>query len=114
MQMNRENKRGKALNIVTLGLSSFMMLLNLGQWFLVEVINWSELYSFGEQATGPYFYKSAALFSMVHLYWGLLFLVMFGLSLITVLFKKKILISVALVLNLLFVAAYLYHGTIGG
>lgn len=112
--MKRENKIEKTLKIATLGLSTFMMLLNLGQWFIVEVINWTELYSFGEQATGPYFYKSAALFAMVHLYWGLLFLAMLILSISTVLFKKKILIRIALLLNLLFVAAYIYHGTIGG
>tara|TARA_R110002050_G_scaffold58372_4_gene131189 strand:- start:120 stop:458 length:339 start_codon:yes stop_codon:yes gene_type:complete len=112
--MKKENISGKALNLGTLGLNSFMVLLNLGQWFLVEVINWTEVYSFGEQATGPYFYKSAALFAMVHLYWGLLFLAMLILSISTVLFKKKILIRIALLLNLLFVAAYIYHGTIGG
>lgn len=111
--MNGEKKKPKALNFISLGLSVFMTVLNLGQWFLVNVLDWTELYSFGAQVEGPYFYKSAALFALVHLYWGLLFLVLLALSSITVFFKKRILTGIVLILSLLFVGAYLYHGTIG-
>jgi len=108
---SEERKKTKNLKIITLLISGLMTVLNLGQWFLVSIIGWTEAYSFGKKDAKPYFYKSADLFALVNLYWGLLFLAFFVLSLLAVFSKNKKLIISALTLNLLLVAGYIYHGS---
>jgi|GEM_PF-3585268 len=109
----KKEAKSRVLNGLAVGISAFMTLLNMGQWFLVSILKTTNLYSFGKQASKPYFYKSADLFALVHLYWGYLFLAIFTLTLLAVWSKKRFLVIPAFGLTMLSIVAYLYHASIG-
>ena len=109
----KSSQKDKVLKVLTLALGAFMSLLNLGQWFLVSELELIELYTFGENTTQAYFYKTAELFALVHLYWAYLFLTILGLTAISIWLKKRVLVILNLVLVILATLAFLYHSSIG-
>ncbi len=112
-ETTRKTKQTKIIKGLAIGLSAFMTLFNLGQWFLVSKMNRTEFYAFGEETTQAYFYKSPELFALVHLYWGYLFLGIFGLTGLSLWLNKKFLVIFSLILVILASIAFLYHASIG-
>ena len=63
-----------AISTLTIILSGFFTLMNLVEFYNIDTLNKTDDYSFGGEGPTPYYYKSAGLYSTVHLVWGLIFL----------------------------------------
>lgn len=62
------------ISILTIIPCGLFTLVNLGEFFLIGILNKTDGYPFGGEGPTPYFYKTAGLYSTVNLIWGLIFL----------------------------------------
>jgi len=51
-----------------------MIAMNLHEWIKIGLLNQTEYYPFSGEGPVPYYYKSAGLYSLTMLIWGLFFL----------------------------------------
>ena len=98
------------LFIATVLLSGLFAIANLSEFVTVGILKKTGGYPFGGEGPTPWFYKSAQLYAIVNLIFGMLFLVFFSLgtwSFIKV-YRKALVISFAL--SMLFVVLQLLTG----
>lgn len=63
--------------------------MNLHEWIKIGLLKQVDNYPFGGEGPVPYYYKSAGLYSMTMLFWGLLFLANLIFGIVSIL-KNKI------------------------
>jgi hypothetical protein len=69
--MKYSNTSYRAVSILFIVASSFMIFTNLQEWYIVGILESIEDYPFGGEGPVPYYYKSANLYSTVNLVWGI-------------------------------------------
>lgn len=99
-----------ALGLLTSGLFSF---LTLSEFYSIKILKETSEYPFGGEGPTPYYYKSADLYAIVNLIWGLVFLLTLIFITRTILKgdKRKTIFTFGLTLFLLL--AFFIHGQIG-
>lgn len=66
-----------------------MTLLNLSEFYLICILNKTDVYPFGGEGPTPYYYKTAGLYSTVNLISGLIFLTTLLLTIWTIIKGKR-------------------------
>ena len=90
-----------------------MTLVNLGEFYLIGILNKTDGYPFGGDGPTPYFYKTAGLYSTVNLIWGLIFITTLLLAVWIIIKKKKKNVFWFLGLTILLILGQFLHGQIG-
>jgi len=98
------------LTIILCGLLTFM---NLGEFYLIGILNKTDGYPFGGEGPTPYFYKTAALYSKVNLIWGLIFLTTLLFAIRTTIKGQQKNVFWFLGLIILLILGQFMHGQIG-
>ncbi len=115
--MTKETKINKptflTLSVLTIVLSGLLTFMNLSEFYLIGILNKTDNYVFGGEGSTPYYYKTAELYSIVNLIWGLLFLTIFFLVIWTVIKKQRKNIFWLLGLTVLLIFGQFLHGQIG-
>ena len=87
--------------------------MNLSEFYLIGILNKTGGYPFGGEGPTPYYYKTAELYSIVNLIWGLIFLTTFLLAIwITIKGQRKKIIWL-LGLTVILILGQIIHGQIG-
>jgi hypothetical protein len=107
---NQRERSAFLLFIATVLLSSLFSIANLSEFVTVGVLKQSSGYPFGGEGPTPWYYKSAQLYSMVNLIFGVLFLLTFLTGIWSFIKVQKRLLLIAFVVLLLLVILQLLLG----
>ena len=78
----------KILNYLLIPISAFFAVMDLSEYYIVGVLKDVEGYPFGGEGPVPYFYKTAELYAMVTLSYGVLFILLTILGIFNI--RKKL------------------------
>lgn len=87
--------------------------MNLGEFYLIGILNKTDGYPFGGEGPTPYFYKTDALYSTVNLIWGLIFLTTLLFAIRTTINGQRKNVFWLLGLTVLLTLVQFMHGQIG-
>lgn len=87
--------------------------MNLGEFYLISILNKTDGYPFGGEGPTPYYYKTAGLYSTVNLIWGLIFLATLLLTIRTTIKGQRKNVFWFLGLTILLILGQFLHGQIG-
>ena len=99
--------------ILTIVLCGLLALVNLGEFYLIGILNKTDGYPFGGEGPTPYYFKTARLYSTVNLIWGLIFLATLLLTIWTIIKGQRKNIFWFLDLTVLLILGQFLHGQIG-
>jgi len=109
--MNRQqNIVVKSLTMILCGLLAFI---NLSEWYFVKIQGRSAEYPFGGEGPTPYYYKTAELYSVVNLIWGIVFLSILIFTIWAIVTRRKKWTTLAFGLTIILLFGLLVHGQIG-
>lgn len=115
--MTTETKINKptflTVSILTIILCGLLTLMNLGEFYLIGILNKTDGYPFGGEGPTPYYYKTAGLYSTVNLIWGLIFLTTLLLAIRTIFKGQRKNVFWFLGLTVLFILGQFLHVQIG-
>lgn len=77
------------LNSLTIILSGLFSLMNFSEWYIVKIQGRTAEYPFGVEGPTPYYYKTAELYSMVNLIWGIVFMAVLLFTSWTIIKRQK-------------------------
>lgn len=72
-EINTNNILYFSLSTLIVIINGIFIILNFTEFYFVRILNKVDGYPFGTEGTLPYFYKTAELYSMVCLIWGIVF-----------------------------------------
>lgn len=101
------------ISILTIILCGLLTLVNLGEFYLIGILNNTDGYPFGGEGPKPYYYKTARLYSTVNLIWGLTFLTTLFLTILTTTKGQRKNAFWFLGLTVLLILGQFLHGQIG-
>jgi hypothetical protein len=96
----------------TFFITGFIGILSLHEWYSIAILNLTSEYPFGGESPTQYYYRTAKLYALVNLAWGILFIGILIFS-VVVMAKKRERIFFAFALTLLLLIAMFIHGQIG-
>lgn len=94
--------------LISLGLVGY----NFWEWYAVEKLNRIEAYNFGDTTHRAYYYQSQALYAFIHLFWGICIGGIVILMIISFIFKARWYKVVSLIIALLVLGVYFFHGIV--
>jgi len=101
------------ISILTICIGILLTFLNLREFYVVGILKQTQEYSFGCEGTTAYYYKTAGLYSIVTLIWGLIYLTTLTFALkATIKGERKKGLIVSVVILFLLLTEFL-HGQIG-
>ena len=103
----------KFANYISSFLTSIMSLINIREWYLIRIKKDIHEYPFGYEGSVPYYYKTAELYALVNLTWGITFFLLLLLLIYGNLMKKKPIIKSAVIIIGVLFAIHIIHGYIG-
>jgi len=109
MTIDKNKKPNNTLGLVTITITIIMASLNLCEWYRVKVQGRITDYPFGTEGPTPYYYESAETYSTVSLYWGIIFLMLFG---VCTFLSIKRLPGLSFGLTIISILAYYIHSQI--
>ncbi len=101
------------ISILTIILCGLLTLVNLGEFYLIGILNKTDGYPFGGEGPTAYYYKTARLYSTVNLVWGLIFLTTLMLAIRTTIKGQRKNVFWFLGLTVLLILGQFLHGQIG-
>jgi len=102
----------KFLNIISIPVNGIFVFINLSEYYIVAIKKDIALYPFGESGPAHYYYRTADLYALVALSYGILFLLMFLLG-IWNLKTNKVHGLLMLMLSIGLIIVQLFHGLLG-
>ena len=100
----------KFLSLITILLSGLIAFINLREFYIIKMLDERENYPFGGEGPVPYYYKSSELYSKVVLVWGIIFLTILILGIITTIKDQNRMIRNLFIMNLLLIGLNIIQG----
>jgi heme A synthase len=101
------------ISILTILLSGLFALMNMSEFYVIRILDKTEGYPFGGEGPTPYYYKTAWIYSIVHLLWGIVFLTTLLLAIWTMKNENREKAFWIFGLTILLIFGQLLHGQIG-
>ena len=89
-----------------------MITMNMHEWIKIGLLKQTDNYPFGGEGPVPYYYKSAGLYSLIMLIWGILFMVNMIFGIISILKRKISKTYLTFGILILLIVAQFIHGQI--
>lgn len=101
------------LSSLTIILSGLLSLMNFSEWYIVKIQGRTAEYPFGGEGPTPYYYKTAELYSIVNLIWGIVFLTVLLFTIWTIINGQKKLTAISFGSTIILLLGLFIHGQIG-
>ncbi|GAA4327850.1 hypothetical protein [Christiangramia aestuarii] len=98
------------LSIVTILLSGLIAFINLREFYIVKILSETAKYPFGGEGPVPYYYKSSELYSKVVLIWGIIFITILILGIISTIRVQNKIIRKLFIINLSLIGLNIIQG----